>query len=242
MAEHNVVYAEAFISPDFCGGRDLGAWREYLAAMQEAHVAGVTLKGIVTCIRHFGPEKARETAKCAAETASDWIVGFGMGGAEDVGRATDFAYAFDIAREAGLRLTSHAGEWGGSQSVWETVNDLKVERIGHGVHSINDLNLVRYLAETGIVLEVNPGSNVALGVFHSFAEHPIAKLRDAGVKVTVSTDDPPFFHTTMTREFEELERAFGWGSDDFKRLNQTALEAAFCDATTKEIISKRLDT
>ena len=242
LAEHNVVYAEAFISPDFCGGRDLGAWREYLAAMQEAHVAGVTLKGIVTCIRHFGPEKARETAKCAAETAGDWIVGFGMGGAEDVGRATDFAYAFDIAREAGLRLTSHAGEWGGSQSVWETVNDLKVERIGHGVHSINDLNLVRYLAKTGIVLEVNPGSNVALGVFHSFAEHPIAKLRDAGVKVTVSTDDPPFFHTTMTREFEELERAFGWGSDDFKRLNQTALEAAFCDATTKEIISKRLDT
>ena len=242
LAEHNVVYAEAFISPDFCGGRDLGAWREYLAAMQEAHVAGVTLKGIVTCIRHFGPEKARETAKCAAETAGDWIVGFGMGGAEDVGRATDFAYAFDIAREAGLRLTSHAGEWGGSQSVWETVNDLKVERIGHGVHSINDLNLVRYLAETGIVLEVNPGSNVALGVFHSFAEHPIAKLRDAGVKVTVSTDDPPFFHTTMTREFEELERAFGWGSDDFKKLNQTALEAAFCDSATKEIISKSLDT
>lgn len=242
LAEHNIVYAEVFISPDFCGGRDLGAWCEYLVAMQEAHVAGVTLKGIVTCIRHFGPEKARETAKCAAETAGDWIVGFGMGGAEDVGRATDFAYAFDIAREAGLRLTSHAGEWGGSQSVWETVNNLKVERIGHGVHSINDLNLVRYLAETGIVLEVNPGSNVALGVFRSFAEHPIAKLRDAGVKVTVSTDDPPFFHTTMTREFEELEKAFGWGSDDFKRLNQTALEAAFCDAATKEIISKRLDT
>lgn len=242
LAEDNIVYAEVFISPDFCGGRDLGAWCEYLVAMQEAHVAGVTLKGIVTCIRHFGPEKARETAKCAAETAGDWIVGFGMGGAEDVGRATDFAYAFDIAREAGLHLTSHAGEWGGSQSVWETVNNLKVERIGHGVHSINDLNLVRYLAETGIVLEVNPGSNVALGVFRSFAEHPIAKLRDAGVKVTVSTDDPPFFHTTMTREFEELEKAFGWGSDDFKRLNQTALEAAFCDAPTKEIISKRLDT
>ena len=78
LAEHNVVYAEAFISPDFCGGRDLGAWREYLAAMQEAHVAGVTLKGIVTCIRHFGPEKARETAKCAAETAGDWIGGFVM--------------------------------------------------------------------------------------------------------------------------------------------------------------------
>ncbi len=241
LAEHNVVYAEAFVSPDFCGGRDLGAWREYLEAMQEAHVDGVTLKGIVTCIRHFGSDKARETAQCAAETAGDWVVGFGMGGAEDIGTAGDFSYAFDVAREAGLRLTSHAGEWGGAQSVWDTINDLKVERIGHGVHAINDPKLVDYLVETGIVLEVNPGSNVALGVYPSLAEHPIAKLREAGVKVTVSTDDPPFFHTTMTREFEQLEQIFGWGVDDFKQLNQTALEAAFCDSATKKLIAKRLD-
>ena len=241
LAEHNVVYAETFVSPDFCGGRDLGAWSEYLAAMQEAHVDGVTLKGIVTCIRHFGPDKARETARCAAKTAGDWVVGFGMGGAEDAGTASDFSYAFDMARDAGLRLTSHAGEWGGAQSIWDTLENLKVERIGHGVHAINDPKLVNHLAETGIVLEVNPGSNVALGVYPSLAEHPISKLRDAGVKVTVSTDDPPFFHTTMTSEFDQLERVFGWGVDDFKQLNQTALEAAFCDATTKDLISKRLE-
>ena len=241
LAEHNVVYAETFVSPDFCGGRDLGAWSEYLAAMQEAHVDGVTLKGIVTCIRHFGADKARETARCAAKTAGDWVVGFGMGGAEDAGTASDFSYAFDMARDAGLRLTSHAGEWGGAQSIWDTLENLKVERIGHGVHAINDPKLVNYLAETGIVLEVNPGSNVALGVYPSLAEHPISKLRDAGVKVTVSTDDPPFFHTTMTSEFDQLERVFGWGVDDFKQLNQTALEAAFCDATTKDLISKRLE-
>jgi adenosine deaminase len=242
LAEHNVVYAETFVSPDFCGGRDLGAWSEYLAAMQEAHVDGVTLKGIVTCIRHFGPDKARETARCAAKTAGDWLVGFGMAGAEDAGTAGDFSYAFDMARDAGLRLTSHAGEWGGAQSIWDTLQDLNVERIGHGVHAINDPKLVDYLAETGIVLEVNPGSNVALGVYPSLAEHPIAKLRDAGVKVTVSTDDPPFFNTTMTSEFEKLASVFGWGVDDFKQLNQTALEAAFCDAATKDLISKRLET
>ena len=242
LAEHNVVYAETFVSPDFCGGRDVGAWREYLEAMQEAHVEGVTLKGIVTCIRHFGPDKARETARCAAETAGDWIVGFGMGGAEDVGAAADFARAFDMAREAGLRLTSHAGEWGGAQSIWDTLEDLKVERIGHGVQAIDDPKLVDYLAETGIVLEVNPGSNVALGVYANLAQHPIAKLRDAGVKVTVSTDDPPFFQTTMTKEFERLEQVFGWGVDDFNLLNKTALEAAFCDAGTKDLIAKRLET
>jgi adenosine deaminase len=82
---------------------------------------------------------------------------------------------------------------------------------------------------------------VALGVYPSLAEHPIAKLREAGVKVTVSTDDPPFFHTTMTREFEQLEQVFGWGMEDFKQLNQTALKAAFCDFATKELIAKRLD-
>ena len=242
LAEHNVVYAETFVSPDFCGGRDVGAWREYLEAMQEAHVEGVTLKGIVTCIRHFGPDKARETARCAAETAGDWIVGFGMGGAEDVGAAADFARAFDMAREAGLRLTSHAGEWDGAQSIWDTLEDLKVERIGHGVQAIDDPKLVDYLAETGIVLEVNPGSNIALGVYANLAQHPIAKLRDAGVKVTVSTDDPPFFQTTMTKEFERLEQVFGWGVDDFNLLNKTALEAAFCDAGTKDLIAKRLET
>ena len=242
LAEHNVVYAETFVSPDFCGGRDVGAWREYLEAMQEAHVEGVTLKGIVTCIRHFGPDKACETARCAAETAGDWIVGFGMGGAEDVGAAADFARAFDMAREAGLRLTSHAGEWGGAQSIWDTLEDLKVERIGHGVQAIDDPKLVDYLAETGIVLEVNPGSNIALGVYANLAQHPIAKLRDAGVKVTVSTDDPPFFQTTMTKEFERLEQVFGWGVDDFNLLNKTALEAAFCDAGTKDLIAKRLET
>jgi adenosine deaminase len=219
LAEHNVVYAETFVSPDFCGGRDVGAWREYLEAMQEAHVEGVTLKGIVTCIRHFGPDKARETARCAVETAGDWIVGFGMGGAEDVGAAGDFSRAFDMAREAGLRLTSHAGEWGGAQSIWDTLEDLKVERIGHGVQA----------------------SNIALGVYANLAQHPIVKLRDAGVKVTVSTDDPPFFHTTMTKEFERLEQVFGWGVDDFKLLNETALEAAFCDAGTKDLIAKRLE-
>jgi adenosine deaminase len=110
------------------------------------------------------------------------------------------------------------------------------------VHAINDPKLVDYLVETGIVLEVNPGSNVALGVYPSLAEHPIAKLRDAGVKVTVSTDDPPFFNTTMTSEFEQLERVFGWGVNDFKQLNQAALKAAFCDAATKDLIAKRLET
>ncbi|THD72812.1 adenosine deaminase [Thalassobius vesicularis] len=246
-AENGVIYAETFLSPDFCGGRDLHAWRDYLHAIQEEadraeREMGITLRGIVTCIRHFGPDKARETAICAAETAGDWITGFGMGGNEAIGRQGDFIWAFDCAREAGLRLTTHAGEFGGPDSVWQAINDLRVERIGHGVRAIEDPRLVETLAETGVVLETCPGSNVTLGLYRDFASHPIARLRDAGVNVTISTDDPPFFHTTMTREFEALEQAFGWTADDFAELTKTAINAAFCDEGTRARLLKRLES
>ena len=244
-AEQGVVYLETFLSPDFCGGRDLGAWKEYLLAMIDAAGAaeaqGITLRGIVTAIRHAGPEAARETALCAQETAGPFIRGFGLAGDENAGTPADFAYAFDMAREAGLRLTAHAGEWGGPQSVRDALEHLKVERIGHGVRSIEDPGLVAELAARGTVLEVCPGSNVALGVYPSWEAHPIARLREAGVKATVSTDDPPFFHTSMTREYEELGRAFGWDESDFAALNRVALDAAFCDDATRRQIAARLE-
>ena len=245
-AASGVVYSETFLSPDFCGGRDVGAWREYLHAMREAadqaeRQLGITLRGIITCIRHFGPDKARETARCAAETAGDWITGFGIAGDEKIGAPKDFRWSFDCAREAGLRLTAHAGEWGGPDSVRDAVRDLEVERIGHGVRAIEDLALVDELAEKGVVLEVCPGSNVVLGVYPSFRAHPIAELDRRGVKVTISTDDPPFFHTTMAREYEELHRAFDWDEGQFARIARQSLDAAFCDADTKAKILKKLE-
>ncbi|SDW16409.1 adenosine deaminase [Roseicitreum antarcticum] len=246
-SQQGVVYSEAFLSPDFCGGGDLGAWREYLHAMQEAAAMaearhGITLRGIVTCIRHFGPDRARATARCAAETAGDFITGFGIAGDETAGHPRDFTYAFDMAREAGLRLTAHAGEWGGPQSVRDALEHLRVERIGHGVRAIEDAKLVAELAARDIVLEVCPGSNVALGVFPDWAAHPIARLADAGVKVTVSTDDPPFFHTSLRAEYDQLSRTFGWDDAMLRALNLTAANAAFCDDATRQKLLKRLET
>lgn len=245
-AAQGVVYCETFLSPDFCGGRDVGAWREYLAAMQEAAAKaeaedGITLRGIVTPIRHFGPDPAKETALCAAETVGDFIVGFGIAGDEKAGEPGDFAWSFDMAREAGLRLTAHAGEWRGPESIRDALNDLGVERIGHGVRAIEDPELVRRLAEDAIVLEVCPGSNVFLGVYPEWSHHPIERLRAEGVAVTVSTDDPPFFHTTMTKEYDQLAKTFGWEPDDFTDLARRSLDAAFCDAETKERVAKRLE-
>ncbi len=245
-ARNGVVYVESFLSPDFCGGGDLGAWREYLhairdAALQAERDMGITLRGIVTCVRHFGPDKARRASLCAAETAGDFITGYGMGGDENAGALKDFAYSFDMAREAGLRLTVHAGEWRGPSEVKAALDDLRVERIGHGVRAAQDPALVERLAEAGICLEVCPGSNVALGVFGSLRDHPIATLRKAGVPVTVSTDDPPFFHTTLRDEYAALARTFDWEEDDFRALNRTALAHAFCDAETAKTIADRLE-
>ncbi len=146
------------------------------AAAEAERTMGITLRAIVTPIRHFGPDKAKETALCAAETAGRFVTGFGLAGDETVGKPKDFAWSFDMAREAGLRLTCHAGEWGGPDSIRDALRDLRVERIGHGVRAIEDLALVDELAERGIVLECCPGSNIALGIYPGWRRHPIGEL------------------------------------------------------------------
>ncbi|MGE4610409.1 MAG: adenosine deaminase [Paracoccaceae bacterium] len=238
-AANGVIYTEMFLSPDFCGGGDLGAWKEYLAAMTLGAENGKTKHGIetrfiATCIRHFGPDNAEKTAEIVAKTAGGLLTGFGKGGEERHLSAGHFARAFKIAGDAGLGLTSHAGEILGSDSVRETLDAFDVTRIGHGVRAIEDPSLVERLAAEGIVLEVCPGSNIALDVFPEWEDHPIARLRDADVKVTVSTDDPPYFYTDMTREYRKLHETFGWSLEDFQDMNKTAMLAAFCDDDTRQ--------
>ena len=244
---NGAIYVETFVSPEFCGGADLPAWRDFLAAMGETAAAmraeGIDSRGIVTALRHLGADRARASALCAAETGSadgtGWITGFGLAGAETVGKPKDYAWSFDCAREAGLGLTCHAGEWAGPESVRDAWRDLRVSRIGHGVRAIEDAALVRDLAEAGVTLEVCPGSNVALGLYPSIKAHPIARLADAGCRVTVSTDDPPFFRTTLEAEYAALADAFGWAEAEFRQMNLWAAEAAFCDTATKARLKER---
>ncbi|WP_241963221.1 adenosine deaminase [Paracoccus suum] len=247
-AEQGAIYVETFVSPEFCGGADLGAWRDHVAAMSEVAVQmaaqGIDSRAIITPIRHFGPERARASARCAVETASEdgsgWVSGFGLAGDETKGLPKDYAWSFDCAREAGLGLTCHAGEWCGPDRIRSTWRDLGVSRLGHGVRAIGDADLVRDLAEAGVTLEVCPGSNVVLGIYPSIADHPIARLVDAGCRVTVSTDDPPFFHTTLGAEYDALADAFGWAEDEFRQMNLWAAEAAFCDAATRQRLKEKV--
>ena len=236
-----VIYTEVFVSPDLCGGGDPVAWREYLAAIAgAADLPGIEMRVIATAIRHFGPERALRAAELTADAAGHFVTGFGMGGEERFGHAADYADAFEIARAAGLSLTSHAGEFGGPASVAETLDALGVARIGHGVRAIEDPALVADLAARGTVLEVNPGSNIALGLYPDWPQHPVRALRDAGVTVTLSTDDPPYFHTDLPSEYAALSAAFGWTVEDFRALNVAAAKAAFCDEATRSAVLQQL--
>ncbi len=240
-ADNGVVYTEIFLAPDFCGGGDLDAWKDYLAAFEigadnAKAKHGIEARFISTCVRHFGPEKAIHTANITANAPSPRMVGFGMGGEERDFTAQDFVSAFAVAAEAGLGITSHAGEICGADSVRETLDHLPVSRIGHGVRAVEDPELVKRLAEEEILLEVNPGSNVCIGVFPSWEKHPLDHLRQQGVPVCVSTDDPPYFHITMTSDYENIAKTWGWSETDFADTNRTAMKYAFCDEETRAAV------
>src|SRR5690349_164444 len=132
-----------------------------------------------------------------------------MAGEERFGDIEDYERAFEIAREAGLGITVHAGELAGWESVRDALDHIRPARIGHGVRAIENPELVKRIADEGVVLEICPGSNVALKVFCGLAGHPFAKLREAGCKVTLNSDDPPYFRTSLTHEYETAAKAFG---------------------------------
>jgi adenosine deaminase len=236
-AQDGLIYGEMFSSPDHAARFGLDYTDLTDAMVQglvdaEAH-CGVRGRIITSCVRHLGPESALRAAKHAARHQHEMIVGFGMGGDERTGNMADFEPAFSLAREAGLALTVHAGEICGPQSVRDALDELRPDRIGHGVRTVEDPDLVRRIAEEAVVLEVCPGSNIAMGIYPSYAEHPFGILRAAGCKLTLGSDDPPFFHTGIRREYEQVISAHALSNTDINALNLDAVEAAFCDSDTK---------
>ncbi|KRB58574.1 adenosine deaminase [Rhizobium sp. Root708] len=244
LASVGTIYSELIVSPDHGKRIGLGA-DAYIAGVCEgirrAEAAnGIVARLIVTGERHFGPDSVVGAAEYAAKARNPLITGFNLAGEERMGRVADYARAFDIARDAGLGLTIHAGEVCGPFSVADALNVVRPSRIGHGVRAIEDEALVRRLAEQGTVLEVCPGSNIALQVFPDFAAHPLRRLKEAGVRVTISSDDPPFFHTSLAREYDLAASAFGFSDSEIDELTRTGLESAFVDEETRRTLLARL--
>jgi adenosine deaminase len=151
-----------------------------------------------------------------------------------------FAEAYAIAAAGGLGCSVHAGEWAGPESVRAAL-DLPVTRLGHGVRAIEDPGLVAEIAERGIVLECCPTSNVVLGVFESFEAHPLPALRDAGVRVTLASDDPPYFGASVGGEYAVARERFGMSDADLLATTRTAIEASFAEPPLRAALLARLD-
>jgi adenosine deaminase len=176
------------------------------------------------------------TTAVAIESMADGVVALGLGGAEVSYPPERFKRWFDQARAAGLHSAPHAGETVGPESVWGAIRDLGAERVGHGVRSIEDPALVKYIAEQRIPLEVCPTSNICLGVYPDIGQHPFSALYAAGVPVTINSDDPPLFNTTLTHEVELLDSAFHFDLDTINELLLNGVRYSFLPAEQKQAL------
>jgi len=204
----------------------------YTEAIEAARVEaerdfGLVLRWIYDIPGEFGLPSADATLDYALHHRPEGLVGFGLGGPETGVARPQFQPHFERARAAGLHSVPHAGETTGPQTVWDSLTLLQAERIGHGTSSAQDPALLRHLAETGIPLEVCPSSNVATRAVASLEEHPIRAFRDAGVTVTVNSDDPPMFGTTLNREYAVAAELLGLDEEGLAELARTAVRASF---------------
>jgi adenosine deaminase len=243
-AAEGAVYVELTASPDHAAQAGL-PYGDMVAGVAQGiddarSASGIESRVLVTAVRNFGIARAEAVARTAAEQPHPYVTGFGLAGDEAGYPPGPFAGAFEIAHAAGLGLTCHAGEWAGAESVRAALAlPVPVARLGHGVRSVEDPGLVRELAERDIVLEVCPTSNVALGAYPNYAAHPFPVLREAGVRVTLGSDDPPYWEASIGGEYAVARRE--WGLDDaaLRDITRTALEAAFVPDDLRAVLLAR---
>lgn len=231
-AAEGAIYVEVTVSPDHADQCGL-PYAEMIAGtaqgIDDARAAtGIESRIIVTAVRNFGTSRAEWVARTAAAAPHPYVTGFGLAGDEANFPPAPYARAYEIAHDAGLGLTCHAGEWAGPESVRGALAlPVPVTRLGHGVRAIEDPALVAELAERGTVLEVCPTSNVVLGAYPDYRAHPFPALRDAGVRVTLGSDDPPYWEATVGGEYEVARREWGLDDDALRAVTSTAIAAAF---------------
>ncbi len=208
LADQDVTYAEITLSAGVVLWKQQDLAAVYDAVWRESQRSPIRTFWILDAIRQFGPEKGMEVAEFAVSRRDEGVVAYGIGGDEVRGPAHWFRDVFAYARDGGLHLVCHAGETAGPESVLGALA-IGAERIGHGIAAIQDPALMAQLREDNVPLEVCISSNVCTGAVPSLEEHPVRALYDAGVPITIHTDDPAFFHTTLTREYELAEKTFG---------------------------------
>jgi aminodeoxyfutalosine deaminase len=246
MARQNIRYAELTVTP-FSSTRRGIEEKAFMAAVEDARRAAETELGVILrwCFDipgEAGLEAAEETARLAVDLRPEGLVSFGLGGPEIGVPRPQFKPYFDRAIAAGLHSVPHAGETTGPQTVWDALNDLGAERIGHGTSSVQDPRLLAYLAEHRIPLEVCPTSNIATRAVARLDEHPIREMVAAGVLVTINSDDPPMFGTDLNNEYAVAARLLELDERGVAALAKNAVEASFLDPAGKARIASEIDT
>ncbi|HEY7042494.1 MAG TPA: adenosine deaminase [Nocardioidaceae bacterium] len=245
MTEQQIRYAELTCSPYTSVIRGI-APEAYCEALEDARLAAVRDFGIVLrwCFDipgESGLPAADETVRIATEIAPAGLVAFGLGGPEIGVPRPQFQPHFDRARAAGLHSAPHAGETTGPETIWDALRLLGADRIGHGTTATQDPELVSYLAEHRVPLEVCPTSNVATKAVPTLAAHPIRAMRDAGIVVTVNSDDPPMFGTTLNREYAVAADLLDLDEDGVKALARSAVDVSFADEDVKKRLVEEID-
>jgi aminodeoxyfutalosine deaminase len=213
LARQDVTYVEITLSAGVVLWKEQDLAAVYDAVWRESQKSSIRTFWILDAIRQFGPEKGMEVARFAVSRRDQGVIAYGIGGDEVRGPAHWFGDVFAYARDGGLRLVCHAGETAGPDSVWGALA-IGAERIGHGIAAAQDPRLMAQLRESDVPLEICISSNVCTGAVASLKDHPVRALYDAGVPITIHTDDPAFFRTTLTHEYELAEKMFGIPADE----------------------------
>jgi aminodeoxyfutalosine deaminase len=239
LAAQGVVHAEAYVSVGVVYYWRRIEFEPLFYAMEAGRVRaeqefGITLYWIFDAVRHFGPEEAARVFRKAAELRQEWpsIVGIGIGGDERRTGAEPFRELFQEAKDAGLRLTAHAGETMGPESIWAALN-IGAERIGHALSAQLDPDLMEVLAERQVPLEICVTSNLRTGCCPTLEEHPVRRYFDAGLMVTLNSDDPAMFESDLEDEYRLAHDAFGFTAEHLRELATNSIEASFLPAPRK---------
>ena len=242
-AREGAIYVELLASPDHAASVGLSDAEHFGAIAQGIDDAradtGIEARILAVAIRNFGVEAAEAIARNLAEDRHPYVVGFNLAGDEAGYPPGQFARAYAIASGSGLGCTVHAGEHAGAESVREALT-LPITRMSHGVRATEDPELVRELADRGIVLETCPTSNVATGVYAGYEAHPLRELYEAGVKVTLGSDDPPYFGASIGGEYAVARERLGFEEGELRSITRTAIQASFADDALKRALLKRL--
>ncbi len=245
LARQQVRYAELTITPYSSVKRGIPA-AAFCAAIEDARSAaaadfGIDLRWCFDIPGEAGLPAAEETLRIALGEAPDGLISFGLGGPEVGVPRPQFKPYFDRARAAGLHSAPHAGETTGPETIWHALQDLGAERIGHGISAARDAQLMAYLAEREIPLEISPTSNVRTRAVPSFDEHPLATLVGAGVPVSINSDDPPMFGTTLEEEYAVAARLLGLDAHGVAGLARAAVTQSFLDPAGKAELLAEID-